>query len=211
MKVVVVTNGDIKDLTFLKKILADASTIICADGAAKYLKEINIAPHLLLGDMDSIDEENLQWVESSGISLIRFPARKDATDTELAVDYAVDMKPHEIIIVGGVGSRWDHSLSNIFLLKKLLAHRIKARIVNELNDMTIINDSIELEGEIGETLSIVPISEEVKGVNLYGLEYPLVERDFSMGSSLGISNRFKEAKVKITLREGVLLVIRAKD
>lgn len=211
MKVVIVTNGDIKDTDHLKKVLEGATKIICADGAAKYLRELSIIPHMLVGDFDSIDPEVLDWMQQQGATPFKYPERKDATDTELALDYALLEKPEEIVIVGGVGSRWDHSLGNIFLLKKLLDNRVRGSIVNEVNEITIMNASLELEGKAGDIISIIPFSEEVKGVNLYGLEYPLVDRDISMGSSLGISNRLIQEKARITLREGVLLVIRSKE
>lgn len=211
MKVVIVTNGEINDTEYLRNIIAEASMIICADGAAKHLIKIDIAPDMLVGDFDSIAEEDLKWMETRGVKLVRFPTRKDSTDTELAVDYALEQNPLEIILIGGVGSRWDHSLSNIMLLKKLLRHNVKGRIVNELNDITITQDSLELEGDIGDIVSILPVSEVVKGVNLYGLEYPLENRTIPMGSSLGISNKFKNQRAKITLEEGILLVIKAKE
>lgn len=211
MKAVIVTNGDIKNLLQLKHILTAADWIICADGAAKYLMAIDIVPHILLGDLDSIDGEALNWMTDRGVEPVRFPARKDATDTELAVDYAMALSPEKITIVGGVGSRWDHSLSNILLLKKLLNHGISGWIVNENNEITIIDSSLELEGKKGDIVSIIPISAIVKGVNLYGLEYPLVDRTIPMGSSLGISNCFKDTKAKISLTEGILLVIKSKE
>ncbi len=211
MKAVVVTNGDIRNLLQLKAILEEAETIICADGAAKYLMAVDIVPDVLLGDLDSIASEELKWMVDRGVEPVRFPARKDATDTELAVDYALQLSPEEIILVGGVGSRWDHSLSNILLLKKLLNHGVRGRIVNEYNEITIIDKSLELEGAIGDIISIIPISEVVRGVNLQGLEYPLVNRTIPMGSSLGISNCLKEARAKITLEEGILLVIKSRD
>lgn len=211
MRIAIVTNGDIKDTDQLKRVLEGAAKIICADGAARHLRKLGIIPHILLGDFDSIDPEVLDWMKQQGASLFKFPERKDATDTELALDFALQEKPEEIVIIGGIGSRWDHSLGNIFLLKRLLDNRVRGYIVNELNEITIMDTSLELEGKAGDVVSIVPISEEVKGISLYGFEYPLLNRDIAMGSSLGISNRLIQEKAKITVREGMLLVIKSKE
>lgn len=211
MRAVIVTNGEIKDIGHLKGVLEGAELIICADGAAKYLRKLGVAPHVLLGDFDSIATEELAWMKQQETTLLKYPEKKDSTDTELALDYALQQRPEEVVIVGGVGSRWDHSLGNIFLLKKLLDNKVRGSIINEVNEITIMNNFLELEGNMGDIVSIIPISQEVKGVNLYGLEYPLVDRSIPMGSSLGISNRMLGERARISLKEGILLVIKSKE
>ena len=208
MEVTVVTNGYIENMDILKSIIKNSDYVICADGAAKYLMNINIYPDLLVGDLDSIDDDALRWIENGKVKLERFPVKKDMTDTELAIEFALKQSPHKINIVGAIGSRMDHSLGNIMLLYKIHKMGTAARIINEINDMTITDSNIKIEGKIGQTVSIIPIGGDVSGVTLEGLEYPLNDCNIHMGSSLGISNRFIKDTATISVKEGTLLVIK---
>lgn len=208
MEIAIITNGDIKSRNLLMSVIKNSDYIICADGAAKYLKEINIYPDLLVGDLDSIDKDDLDWIKNGKIKTEKFPARKDMTDTELAIEFAFKKSPKSITIVGAIGSRIDHSLSNLMFLYKIHNMGIKSRIINEFNDITITNDILNLSGKIGQTISIIPIGGNVKGVTLEGLEYPLINHDINMGSSLGISNKFKEEHATISIKEGTVLVVK---
>lgn len=210
MEIAIITNGNIHNLELMKRMIQD-KYIICADGAAKYLVQSSIAPHLLVGDFDSIDSSHLLWMKNQGVTLEKFPTKKDATDTELAVEYAIKMKPKSITIIGALGSRQDHSIANVMLLNKILQHKIQGKIIDENNEITITDSVLEVEGELGETISIIPLSNTVKGVTLKGLEYPLVNRDIPMGSTLGISNVFSSKMATIAVVEGTLLIIKSKE
>lgn len=208
MEVVIVTNGDIKDIKFLKDLIKEASYIICADGAGKYLKQLNIYPDLLVGDLDSIDKESLKWIKENNIRIEQFPKIKDMTDTELAVDFALGLGPSKITLVGAVGSRLDHSLSNIMLLYKIHKMGITPFLVDEVNYASITSSRLEMECRVGQTLSIIPIAGDGKGISLEGLEYPLKDQTIKMGSSLGISNRCIDKNIVISIKEGTLLVVK---
>lgn len=211
MKVTVVTNGHIENMNILKSAIENSNYIICADGAAKYLMKLNIYPNILVGDLDSINKDAFRWIENGGVKVQRFPVKKDMTDTELAVEFALEQSPSTITIVGAIGSRMDHSLGNIMLLYKIHKMGIKANIINEINHITITDSTLNVEGKIGQTISVIPISGDVKGVTLEGLEYPLTNHDIDMGSSLGISNRFIKDRATISVKEGTVLVIKVWD
>lgn len=210
MEIAIVTNGEIKNLELLKRVIQD-KYIICADGAAKYLMKINSIPDLLVGDFDSINSNDLQWMKDQGVACKKFPARKNATDTELALEYAMKMKPQSITLLGALGSRQDHSIANIMLLYQMLQNKIQGKIIDENHEIIMIDNEIQIEGEIGDTISILPITPIVYGVTLKGLEYPLIDQDIMMGSSLGISNVFSSSKAIITLKKGILLVIKSRE
>lgn len=211
MKIAIVANGTIKDLEFHKYIIKKCDYIICADGASNYIYDMNINPDIIIGDLDSIDEKVKKYYEKENVRFETFPSKKDKTDTEISVDYALDIGATEIILLGVIGSRIDHSLGNINLLYYLLKKGIKASVINENNEIYIINDEIELEGKKGDIISVIPCFGHVKGVTLKGLEYPLNDFYLEFGSSRGISNIMSSSKCKITLREGFLLVIKSRD
>lgn len=208
MEITVVTNGNIDDENILRSVLSSSDYVICADGAAKYFMDINVKPDLLVGDLDSIDASTLEWVKKSKIDIKQFPVKKDMTDTELAIEYAINMSPNVITLIGAIGSRMDHSLANIMLLYKIHKVGIRARIVNEVNDIAITDCTLHIDGRIGQTISIIPIGGDAKGVSLIGLEYKLLDQDIALGSSLGISNMFREERAIITVDKGTLLVIK---
>ncbi|SDK43258.1 thiamine diphosphokinase [Natronincola ferrireducens] len=213
MEVIIIANGDIEDLEYVRNIATD-KYIICADGAAKYLTQLLIIPNLLVGDLDSIASQDLDWMMEKGVNFKKFPTRKDQTDTELAVEYALDLQPKAITIIGALGSRQDHSLANVMLLWKILNssnNSIKAKIINEKNEIMITNSTLSVRGEIGEVLSIIPLTDIVKGVTLKGLEYPLENKDIVRGSTLGVSNVFATDKAYISIEEGILIIIKSRD
>lgn len=208
MKVVIVANGEIKNINFLKYVIKNSDHIICADGAAKYLMDLNICPNLLVGDLDSIDEKTLEWAEKNNIEIQRFPVKKDMTDTELAVESALKQNPDKITIIGAIGSRLDHSLGNIMLLYKIHKLGIDAAVVNEINHITIVSDVLKMKCRVGETISIIPIGGDARGVTLEGLEYSLTDHNIKMGSSLGISNKSVSEEIIISVKDGILLVVK---
>jgi len=210
MKAVVICGGAIKDYQHMKKYLEGAGLIIAADSGAMHLRGFNLAPHILVGDFDSADPEALSHI-SPQTQIVRFPVEKDMTDSELAVMTALEKGATNIVLLAAMGTRCDHTLSNIFLLKKLLDMGVDALIADEQNEIRIINKSITLKREEGCFISLLPVNGSAKGVTTSGLYYPLYKATLDVGSSRGISNFFTENEAQVTLDEGYLLVIKSKD
>ncbi|HZJ77153.1 MAG TPA: thiamine diphosphokinase [Oscillospiraceae bacterium] len=206
MQVTIVTNGIIRDTNFLRSVIKNSNYIICADGAIKYLMDLNVYPDLLVGDLDSINKKALEWVRKNNIRVQQFPVKKDMTDTELAVEFALEQKPNKIIITGATGTRIDHSLSNIMLLYRIHKMGVNAVIIDEINYITITDNILKMKCQIGQTISIIPIGGDAKGVTLEGLEYSIINYNIEMGSSLGISNKSTAKEIIISVKDGILLV-----
>ena len=211
MKCVIIANGDLEYTSDIIKIIKNAQMIISSDGGARHLRMLNISPHVMIGDFDSINQEDLSFFKKKEIKILNFPLKKNHTDTELCVSYALEKKASDITLLGVTGSRLDHTLANIFLLKKLAKLNIEARIINKHNEIFIVTNFIELKGKPKELLSIIPVTQKVTGITLTGLEYPLKNASMQMGDSLGISNVFKKSVVSISIKSGVLIVTRSKD
>jgi thiamine pyrophosphokinase len=211
MKCVIIANGDLDYSQDISGIILQADLIVCADGGARHLKAIDISPHVIIGDFDSASPEDRLFFEEKKIKTISYPSRKNETDSELCVSWALLNNATDITLLGVTGTRLDHTLANIYLLKKLVMQHIPARIINKNNSIHMTIDHIKLQGRPGDLLSILPITEKVAGITLTGLEYPLAEATLEMGSSMGISNVFKESKATVSVREGILMVIQSKD
>jgi len=207
----VVINGDIQDYSFYKPILQSVDHVVVVDGGSRYIEPLGLKPDVLLGDFDSIEGFSAFIDAYPDLEIIQFPARKNFTDSELAVEYVISKMPEKVTLIGCLGSRMDHTFSTVLLLKKFLDAGIDALMVNEKNEIRLTDQSIELKGKPGDLLSIVPVTYEVTGINLYGLEYPLNDATLTLGSSTGISNIFASESVKIELSRGVLLVFKSID
>ena len=211
MKCVIIANGDVEYTNDIISIIRDAQLIISADGGARHLRALNILPHVMIGDFDSILPADKLFFKKKKVEMLIFSSKKDHTDSEICVSWAIDNKATDITLLGVTGTRLDHTLANIFLLKELARENIPARIINKNNEIHIITDHIELNGQPKDLLSIIPVTQKVTGITLKGLEYPLVNADIKMGSSIGVSNTFKGTLATISIKKGILIVIKSKD
>jgi thiamine pyrophosphokinase len=207
--IIIVSNGRFGDHIFFQKKIAamENCLIICCDGGARHLQELGIKPAIIVGDMDSISFAQLENYKSKGIKVIQYPAEKDFTDTELALNYAIGLKPTAVYIWGALGGRIDHSLANVFLLCKGKDASIKTYLIDEYCEAFVIDKEAVFSGAEGQTVSIISLTVKVEGITLQGFLYKVKDAALTMGESLGISNIINEACATIRIRSGSLLVI----
>ena len=206
----VVAGGQIKDLPFFQSKLSELnpSGIICADSGASHVRAIGVIPQVIIGDMDSLTPEMLDYFRERGSKIIIYPETKDETDTQLALEYAVGMAPDEIYLFGAIGTRIDHTIANVSLLVSGVKKGIHIKLIDEWCEAFIVSRENVIEGEIGQTVSLLPLSDVVKGITLDGFEFPLKNGVMEMGTPYGISNRLTAARGVISVSAGYLLVIR---
>lgn len=207
MKAVIVAHGYFSPES-LNREINDADLVICSDGGSIYAKELDIAPNVIIGDMDSISKEVLDYFKSKGTKHLIYPKDKDFTDTEICIDYAIEQGANTISIVSGIGSRIDHSLINIGLLNKIINNNVFGYIATDESYIYLCNNKIQLNGEIGDTLSLIPLTSTVEGITTYGLKYPLKDGVISIGQSLGVSNEFVDKSCIVEVKKGTLIVIK---
>ena len=206
----IVSGGRLGDQSFFQEKIAKMENrlIIYCDGGARYVQYSGIKPDVIIGDMDSIDPALLASYSTQGIKIIKYPANKDFTDTELALDYALSLKPEAIFIWGALGGRIDHTLANVFLLCKGQEKGIKTYLIDEYGEAFVLDKETSFINEAGKTVSLLALSPEVTGINLTGFLYHLKEEILVMGESRGISNVINDARAGISVLQGKLLVIR---
>lgn len=207
MRAVIVANGIIEDEEGAKAIAAGAPLLICADGGAHHVMRWGLRPHAVIGDMDSLEEEPLRRLEEAGTLLLRYPSRKDETDLELALDYAVRQGADEILILGALGGRWDHTVANILLLTWPRLEGREVQIVAGQERLFLVRRQVTLHGAAGDIVSLLPLSPVVEGIVTSGLEYPLRGEPLYMGPSRGVSNVMLGPEATITIQTGWLLVV----
>lgn len=212
MRIIIFGNGEIKDYQFVKNQINDGEDyIICCDGGVRHAFELGIAPDLILGDLDSANPELLEHYKKLNVTVEKYQAEKDFTDMELCVRRAVGLNAEEICIFGAIGSRLDHTMGNAHALLYALKHKIRAYLADENNKVCIIDKEIILNGKKGDIVSLIPLSSSVTGVKTENLYYPLDFETLEIGTSRGISNIFVSNEAKISIEDGYLFVIQAKD
>ena len=208
-RIVVLAGSRIEDLEWLRRELAAAApdAVLCADGGARYARLVGVVPDLIVGDLDSLAEELQCSFRAEGISMAGYPARKDETDTQLALERALAMGAGEILVFGALGNRLDHTLANIGLL--LLGRNRGAAVVlrDESCDVFAVTGEAVIRGEAGQTVSVFPLGGDAAGIDLTGFEYPLVGAAMTLSRPYGISNRLAATTGRIKVGEGSLLVI----
>lgn len=209
MHILIFANGLITQSATLDYLVTQADLTIAADGGANNCARLNIIPDMLIGDLDSIDQQLLRVYENSDVDIKRFPPHKDATDLELALDEAQHCEALQTWIIGGLGGRWDMSIANIMLAaaKKYATQRIS--LLGEDSTLHILHPGKmhNLESEPGQTVSIIPLLGNAAGITLQGFKYPLNKDTITFGSSRGISNITVKRRPSITHNQGILLCI----
>ena len=204
MRAVIIGNGEIGDPRGYEGLLRTEDMVICADGGAVNAEAMGIRPHVLIGDLDSFRESRIR-PEDVEVSI--HPMSKDATDLELAIDYALEQGADEILLLGAVGSRLDQTLANVGLLSRPLLEKVPTRLLGPDWEAFLIWSEGTVEGELGEVVSLIPMTPEVAGITTEGLEYPLRRGRLRTGYTVGISNTLTAPQARIEIKTGLLLVV----
>lgn len=192
----------------------EGDVLVGADSGALYMIRHGLRPHLSIGDFDSVTAEELAIVRAASEQFQSCdPVMKDWTDTEMAFRWAAEQHPKEIILVGALGTRFDHTLANVHLLRKAQQAGIACSLVDQQNRITLIAPGPAVPVTCGryEHVSLLPLSLEVSGVTLDGFQYPLHEATLQIGDSIGISNVLVASVGHIRIASGLLLCIQSSD
>lgn len=201
MRAVIIGSGSIKDYEYIKSKIRENDYIICADGGYDHAVKMGISPDILIGDFDSVSE----LPKTSEI--IKYPERKDFTDGELAVKYAVEHGFDEVLLLAMTGDRADHTITDILLLTQCK----NGCIADDNNEIYLLRDSVTISGDKGDTVSIVPVDGDVGGITTQNLEYPLCNETLYFGESRGVSNVMTAEECVITAKKGMGLVIKVRN
>lgn len=206
-----ISNGDKIELDNLKEIAKKSDFILCADGGADYCIDASLMPDMVIGDLDSISERALKIIKENKVPLEKFPIKKDATDTELSINYLIHEGFKSITLVGVTGSRMDHTFGNILMLKKLYDSGVKGKIIDKNNIIYLIDKELKLKKRKGYFVSIIPLTPSGISLTLEGFEYNLDKFKLSFSSTHGISNKIVKDKGYIKVHKGMCLVFVSKD
>ena len=185
---------------------ADA-LVIAADGGLERCARLGLRADVVVGDLDSADPGALAVAQERGAEVQRHPARKDATDLELALDEALARGAARVLVVASAEGRLDHLLSSLLLLANERYAGVEVDALVGSARVAVVHGERRIDGAPGDTLTLLALHGPAEGVRTEGLEYPLHGERLDPGSSRGVSNVFSARVATVSLERGVLLAI----
>lgn len=194
--------------------------VIAADGGARHASALGLRIDRWVGDGDSLGEAGIEALIAAGVPVDRAPMDKEESDTELALRHAIAAGATEIVVLGAFGgTRVDHALANVMLLAMPELAHMDARLLGVGARVRLLSavgrerepHSVQLEGRIGDVVTLLPLGGDVDGVTTSGLRYPLSGETLLSGRSRGLSNVRTSASASVRIEHGRLLVVEAPD
>jgi len=193
----------------LRDAVARADSVIAADGGWAKARAAGVRVDAVIGDLDSLSPEDRARLSRESIEVHRYPPDKDQVDLELAIDFALARSPAKILVYGGIGGRLDHTLSNVFLLEKVVERNVHVELIADEETAWLIRDKLVLPHvRPGDRISLIPFSIEA-AVRTSGLKYPLDDEVLVRSAARGVSNVVTSSPVRITVHSGTLLIAHA--
>lgn len=204
---VIVLAGPMADAQAVRPLVRPDDFVICADGGLDRARSLGLVPRLLVGDLDS-----LAGTPPEGLPLLRYRPEKDETDTELAIDWALDKGYRDFLLLGGLGGRLDHTVANFSALLHLCRSGAAGFFADGGSEARmLLAGSLRLPRRDGWYVSIFPFEGAAEGVTERGLKYSLTDARLSGDRALGVSNEFTDApEGVISVKRGPLLVLLSK-
>ena len=206
-RIIIFANGELPDLKKVRALLLPDDYIICADGGTRHALALNLKPDLVIGDMDSIQKNQWQKLQKSGISVELFSRDKNETDLELAITRAVEMNPEQIIIVAALGGRLDQTLGNITLLANPQLSAFDIRLDDGMEEIFLCRDQVQVHGRSGDIVSLIPWQGDASGVTTKDLKWRLDQETLYPDRTRGISNEMTGNTASISIGSGLLLIV----
>ncbi|HSR34518.1 MAG TPA: thiamine diphosphokinase [Anaerolineae bacterium] len=209
MRAVIIAFGHTEDGIDWQKWIQDGDWILGADGGAARALAWGLVPQVVIGDMDSLTDVDRTALRSRGCRFVEHPRAKDETDLELALVYAVREGAQEILVLGALGGRLDHTLANVLLLTLPSLEGVPVRIVNGDEEAMLVRsgETVTVRGNPGDLVSLLPLRSDAHGVTTSGLAWALHGDALKFGFSRGVSNEMTDSVARIKVDDGYVLVV----
>jgi len=210
MRAIIFANGVFTNVQGARDLVRPDDLIVAADGGTRHALAAGLVPHVVVGDLDSLSPADRARLQAAGSRIVRFSPHKDETDLELALLHAVREGATHIIILAALGGRLDQTLANLLLLALPELRDLDVRIVEGPLTAFLIHgggDGVLVEGQPGDTVSLIPLGGDAVGVTAVGLEWPLYEDTLRFGPARGVSNVLTVSQARVRVQEGLLLCV----
>lgn len=200
---VIIGGADISNYEHIRSKLQRDDFVIYCDSGLKHLEPLQAAPALIIGDFDSHENPRL------AVETIVLPCEKDDTDTVFAVKEAIRRGFDDVLLIGVVGGRLDHTLGNISILLYLDARGKQGCIIDDYSELEIVSDRPVSVDDRYAFFSLLNITGCAKGITVTGAKYPLQDAEISCEYQYGISNEVLPGETAvISVSCGKLLLIK---
>ena len=208
MKAFIYTGGEILPENITER-PAEGDLIIAADCGLQNATRMGVVPTVVLGDFDSLPK-SAEIPEDAEI--LQVPAEKDETDTQLAVSLAISRGAKDIVIIGGIGGRLDHTVSNLAILEDLDRRMIHGLMVSGYNRARFLRNNSTLIPRSGYNyFGILAADPVVKGVSAEGVKYPLKKAKLERYNQYAVSNEIVGNCALIDVRRGGVWIVESKE
>ncbi len=203
MSGVLIVGGKCPNYELIKESIDNAEMIVAADSGYDYAKMHNISPDYVIGDMDSVQNRtDIQELPEEKRKIVS--REKDATDTELGLDYLWEKGIKKVMIIGGGGGRFDHLIGILTLFER---NPHPYQWINHNARVVAVDTTLTINTEIGDVLSFFPIGSSPCTMESKGLKWPLNGLKWIRGD-MGISNEALENTIEIQVKEGRLIMVK---
>ncbi|MDR0405807.1 MAG: thiamine diphosphokinase [Clostridiales bacterium] len=176
--------------------------IRCADGGNNTAAAIGVTPNIVIGDMDSVKGTLPPTVRRAV-----HPRNKDKTDLDLCIDYALGIGCTEIILLCANGGRIDHSLAALISLRRITEAGAEGMLLTKRGKVFMIRGKTSVKRGEYSKISLIPVTDTVKGVTTEGLQYALENATLRQTDNLGVSNAFSTVEASVDVKEGILCIV----
>ncbi|AXI99347.1 thiamine diphosphokinase [Cyclonatronum proteinivorum] len=204
MNILICGNGQPPSLPLLHKLKHWSDKVIAADGGAFTLRDAQIKPDYIIGDMDSFNP--LQDVVEAGSTLLRM-GDQETNDLEKALMLSRNLQAKEVVIAGGTGYRLDHTLKNLSCMQRFNPDFEHLLLLDDYCITFVLPPEFSFRTKPGTIVSLFPLTGRVEGIHTSGLKFSLSGEALENGVRDGSSNEAVAEKVTIRHESGTLLLM----
>ena len=204
MKKAIIVTAYVDNIEAVKGI-NDFTSCIAADGGYLNASKIGLTPDIIIGDFDSSKSPCTSKAE-----IISLPKEKDLTDTEAALELAIEREFDEVVIIGGLGRRFDHTLANLGILAKYYERLSHLAFMDGYNYVYMLAPGLHKLSK-NKYLGINSYSDCCEDLFIKGCKYPLNGFTLPKATSLGASNEILSECAEISFSKGELIITHSND
>ena len=203
MRCVIIAGSPECDIDFLKQQILTDDFVICADRGYQYALSAGITPSLIIGDFDSYSQNIPPEYETISLSV-----HKDDTDTMHSICTALERGFTDILILGGIGGRLDHTFANISALKYIGENGGRGVLLSPKERIEYLSTGkYNFNNYKGKTFSLFPFGCSKVCMSYTGAEYPLEKGFLESSVPMGISNVFTSDFSSVEIYDGNAIII----
>ena len=206
--ILILLDGEEPSKHFVEHFVQNAGIVIATDGAARYAKQMDVALDVIIGDLDSLDENTFDHYQNKSVAIIKDPSQY-SNDFEKALDHAIDeYKPKLISVLYIHGKRTDHLLTNFSVLLRYSRRLVNITAYDATHRHFFLHENLTqavIDGSIDSEISLTPMPVAC-GVTTEGLFYPINNEDMKFGDREGLSNIISSSPVSVSIASGSLLI-----